>query len=77
MKESAFKEGNENPNHITQGEEYCEYLGDKFHVKYSGLGISQFRYPMYSRVNPEVVCMELRTPNCPFRDNLTRLIMEL
>ena len=71
-------EQKENQNHITKSEIFCEYLGDKFSVKYSKLGVAYFRCPMYSKDNQEdITCLELRTEDCPIRDRLEKVIKKL
>lgn len=78
MPNSIFKEENENSNHIRESARFCEYLGNSFAVKYSKLGIIYFRCPMYSKNNQDdIVCLELRTPDCHVRDRLDRLIEKL
>jgi len=73
-----ISEEKENPNHITKSEIFCEYLEDKFPAKYSKLGIAYFRCPMYSKESQEdIVCLELRTENCPIKDRLEKMIEKL
>jgi hypothetical protein len=68
----------ENPNHVTKSEIFCDYLGDKFPVKYSKLGITSFKCPMYGKESwDDIICSETQADNCPIRDRLEKIIKEM
>ena len=68
----------EEDSNVKKSEIFCDYLGDKFAVKYSRLGIISFKCPMYARNSQEdIVCVETQAEDCSIRDRLEKIIKEM